>query len=73
MNTTTATPPGAPSEVLILTNGCFHTVDRGQPQASAVAIADGKFLAVGDSDDVMRHRTPTARVIDLQGRTVIPA
>jgi predicted amidohydrolase YtcJ len=72
MNTTTATPPGAPSEVLILTNGCFHTVDRSQPQASAVAIQDGKFLAVGDIDEVMRHSTPSARVIDLQGRTVIP-
>ena len=57
---------------LILINGCFHTVDRSCPQASAVAIADGKFLAVGDADDVMRHRKPDSRVIDLGGRTVIP-
>ncbi|OFA07957.1 N-substituted formamide deformylase precursor [Janthinobacterium sp. HH107] len=57
---------------LILINGCFHTVDKSCPQASAVAIADGKFLAVGDADDVMRHRKPDSRVIDLGGRTVIP-
>ncbi|MCC7645278.1 MULTISPECIES: amidohydrolase [unclassified Janthinobacterium] len=57
---------------LILINGCFHTVDKACPQASAVAIADGKFLAVGDADDVMRHRAPDSRVIDLGGRTVIP-
>ena len=37
-----------------------------------MAIADGKFLAVGDVDEVMRHRTPDSRVIDLNGRTVIP-
>ena len=56
----------------ILLNGRFHTVDRTQPLASAVAIADGKFLAVGDVDDVMRHRGPATQVIDLDGRTVIP-
>ncbi|KAB8065836.1 amidohydrolase [Janthinobacterium violaceinigrum] len=56
----------------ILLNGRFHTVDRTQPLASAVAIADGKFLAVGDGEDVMRHRGPATQVIDLDGRTVIP-
>ncbi|MEG1327099.1 MAG: amidohydrolase, partial [Janthinobacterium sp.] len=56
----------------ILLNGRFHTVDRTQPLASAVAIADGKFLAVGDLEDVMRHRGPATQLIDLAGRTVIP-
>ena len=60
------------ASTLILFNGCFHTVDRQNPQASAVAIRDGKFLAVGDTDEVMRHRTPDSQVIDLNGRTVIP-
>ncbi|WP_035826355.1 amidohydrolase [Janthinobacterium sp. RA13] len=56
----------------IMLNGRFHTVDRTQPLASAVAIADGKFLAVGDVEDAMRHRGPATQVIDLDGRTVIP-
>jgi len=60
------------SPTLILINGCFNTVDREQPQASAVAIRDGRFLAVGDTDDVMRHRTANTQVIDLNGRTAIP-
>jgi len=60
------------SPTLILINGCFNTVDREQPQASAVAIRDGRFLAVGDTDDVMRHRTVDTQVIDLNGRTAIP-
>ena len=57
---------------LILINGCFHTVDREQPQASACAIRDGRFVAVGDVDVVMRHRDEGSQVIDLNGRTVVP-
>lgn len=57
---------------LILLNGRFHTVDKMHPRADAVAIADGKFVAVGDADDVMRHRGSATQIIDLQGRTVIP-
>ncbi|MDQ2823540.1 MAG: amidohydrolase [Pseudomonadota bacterium] len=57
---------------LILVNGCFHTVDKSNPQASAVAIDHGRFIAVGDADEVMRHRGPATAVIDLHGRTVIP-
>ncbi|MFJ2990209.1 amidohydrolase [Collimonas sp. NPDC087041] len=67
----TPAPQGTP-DVLILTNGRFHTVDRSKPQANAVAIKDGRFLAVGDTEEVMRHRTATSRIIDLNGRTVIP-
>ncbi|UGQ45580.1 amidohydrolase [Massilia endophytica] len=58
--------------MLILTNGRFHTVDRSKPVATAVAIDQGKFLAVGSTEEVMRHRTPDAQVVDLNGRTVIP-
>ncbi|MES2071402.1 MAG: amidohydrolase family protein [Pseudomonadota bacterium] len=56
----------------ILYNGRFHTVNRSQPLADAVAIQDGKFLAVGDMEDVLQHQTATTKMIDLQGRTVIP-
>lgn len=60
------------SASLILVNGRFHTVDRSNPQAEAVAIADGKFLDVGDAQSVMRHRGEDTQVVDLGGRTVIP-
>jgi predicted amidohydrolase YtcJ len=62
----------ADADVLILSNGRFHTVDKSRPLAEAVAIKDGKFLAVGDTQYVMRHRTPASKVLDLHGRTVIP-
>ena len=57
---------------MILLNGRFHTVDKTQPLASAVAIQDGKFIAVGDAEEVMRHRGATTQVVDLNGRTVVP-
>ncbi|GAB3374313.1 amidohydrolase [Massilia agri] len=57
---------------LILINGRFTTLDREHPNASAVAIQDGKFLAVGDLEHVMRHRREDSQVIDLNGRTAIP-
>jgi predicted amidohydrolase YtcJ len=60
------------SATLILTNGAFATLDRERPQASAVAIRDGRFLAVGSLEDVMRHRDAATQVIDLNGRTAIP-
>jgi len=63
----------APSTApLILINGKFSTLDRENPQASAVAIQDGKFLAVGSTEDVMRYQREGSQVIDLNGRTAIP-
>ncbi|NTX49296.1 hypothetical protein HT749_38585, partial [Burkholderia cepacia] len=38
---------------LILHNGRFTTLDRANPVATAVAIKDGRFAAVGHDADVM--------------------
>ena len=57
---------------LILINGRFATLDREQPQATAVAMQDGRFLAVGDVEHVMRFRQAGSQVLDLNGRTVVP-
>ncbi|AOH85159.1 amidohydrolase [Sphingomonas panacis] len=56
---------------LILVNAKIATLDRENPQAQAVAIRDGKFLAVGTEQDV-RAAAPQAQVIDAKGRRVIP-
>jgi len=60
------------SASLILTNGNFHTVDRENPLATAVAIKDGKFLAVGSEADVMQFAGNDTKVVDLKGHTGIP-
>lgn len=57
---------------LILFNGRLHTVDRPRPRASAVAIKDGRFIAVGNDAQAMALRGAGTQVIDLMGRTVIP-
>lgn len=67
MTTAASTTPD-----LILINGKFHTVDKQNPIAEAVAIGGGKFIEVGDAASVMRLKQPGTKVIDLGGRTAIP-
>ena len=57
---------------LILHSGMFTTLDRSKPVASAVAIADGRFVAVGQSADIMKLAGMATRVVDLKGRRVLP-
>ena len=56
---------------LVLVNARVTTLDRSQPEADAVAIRDGRFLAVGSERDV-RAAAPQATVIDAGGRRLIP-
>lgn len=60
-----------PGTDLILTNARITTLDRANPQARALAIRGGRFLAVGSEAEV-RAAAPEAAVIDAGGRRVIP-
>lgn len=57
---------------LILHNARIWTADENNPSASAVAIRDGKFVAVGNDEDVLEHQGLLTRVIDLEGRFALP-
>ncbi len=57
---------------LILHRGLFTTLDRANPTATAVAITDGKFSAVGRDNDVMKLAGEETKIIDLKGRRVLP-
>src|SRR6185369_10090272 len=57
---------------LVLRNGQFTTLDRSNPQANAVAIKDGRFVAVGQEREVMALAGSGSKVIDLKGRRAIP-
>src|SRR5690242_10036828 len=61
----------APAD-LIIVNGNVLTVDATFSRASAVAIKDGKFVAVGSDADVRKLAGPATRTIDAQQKTVIP-
>jgi len=56
----------------VLLNGKILTVDNQFSTREAVAIRDGRIAAVGSSADMRKLAGPESRVIDLQGRTVIP-
>ncbi|WP_271411519.1 amidohydrolase [Pseudomonas sp. Q1-7] len=71
-STHASTQGGSMTADLILFNGRLHTVDREKPTASAVAIKDGRFLAVGSDAEAMALRGDATQVIDLKQRTVIP-
>jgi predicted amidohydrolase YtcJ len=60
------------SASLILYNGRIHTVDAANPTATAVAIEDGKFIAVGDDAAIMQLADEATVQIDLQGKRAIP-
>ncbi|MBB4008493.1 amidohydrolase [Allorhizobium taibaishanense] len=57
---------------LILHHGLFTTLDRTNPTASAVAIKDGVFLAVGHDQEIMAFKGPETKLIDLKGKRVLP-
>ncbi|HEX2930739.1 MAG TPA: amidohydrolase [Candidatus Binatia bacterium] len=61
----------APAD-LVLRNGKIITVDRDFSIKQALAIRDGRFIAVGGERDVRVLIGRGTRVIDLAGRTVIP-
>lgn len=56
----------------ILHSGKILTADGKFTTAQAVAIRDGKFLAVGTSDRILEMAGPQTRTIDLKGKEVIP-
>lgn len=58
---------------LIFTNAKVYTVEDNQPWAEAVAISDGKILAVGASEDIAELQASYTRVVDLEGRLLMPA
>ena len=57
---------------LFLVNGRFHTQDPDYPGATAVAIRAGRLWAVGGDEEIRGLAGSSSRVIDLEGRRVLP-
>jgi predicted amidohydrolase YtcJ len=57
---------------LILHHGLITTLDRSNPAATAVAVKDGKFLAVGHDREIMALAGPGTKIVDLKGKRVLP-
>jgi len=63
---------GGDAADMVLTNGKVVTVDPAHPEAEAVAIRDGRILAVGSSAEMADYVGPGTEVVDLAGRLAVP-
>lgn len=57
---------------LILYNGKITHFGQNQEAVTAVAIQDGKFVAIGSDSDVLKLASTQTKLIDLGGRRVVP-
>src|ERR1700733_1547104 len=57
---------------VVFYGGTIVTMDDAVPSAQAVAISGSTILAVGDRERVMRSAGPRARIVNLDGRTLMP-
>ncbi len=66
-----AEEPKGPAD-LIVHHAKVVTVDAKFSTAQAVAVKDGRILAVGADESVLKLKGPKTRLIDAGGRTVLP-
>jgi predicted amidohydrolase YtcJ len=57
---------------VILYHGRFYTLDPSLPIVEAVSVKNGRFQALGTSDEILQLAGEGTQKIDLQGRVVIP-
>ncbi|MFL5714268.1 MAG: amidohydrolase [Chloroflexota bacterium] len=62
----------SPSADLVLRGGRVETMDAAGTRATAVAVRDGRIVAVGDDAGLLSWVGPRTRVLELRGRTVTP-
>ncbi len=56
----------------IYSGGPILTIDDRRPTAEAVAVKDGRILAVGAMSEVRKHQGETTSTFDLEGRALLP-
>jgi len=56
----------------VLINGGIYTVDANRSWAQAVAIRDGKIVAVGTNEDIEAMTAADTQRVDLEGRMALP-
>jgi predicted amidohydrolase YtcJ len=74
VNPPTVPPPPPPLEPAdwIFIHGTILTLEPDQPRAEALAVRGGKIQALGSRAEMLSFQGPDTRVVDLQGRTLMP-
>ncbi|HTN97932.1 MAG TPA: amidohydrolase family protein, partial [Nordella sp.] len=62
---------GEPADV-VFWGGSVLTMNAAAPRAEALAIRGDRILAVGGKADMQALSGPKTRIVDLEGRTVMP-
>ncbi len=62
----------SPRPTILLLNARVHTLDPARPHASAVVVAGGRIVAVGETAELRSLAGPGARVIDCQRKALLP-
>ncbi len=57
---------------LLVVNATVHTMDAKRSRARALAVADGRILAVGTNQQAERFRGKSTKTIDLAGKVMFP-
>ena len=65
-------PSEPPDADVVLTNGNIYTVDVRLGRVEAIAITRGKIAAVGTAEEMQHWVGPETKVIDLEGKFVLP-
>ncbi len=69
-------PAGAqsstPAADTVIVNARIYTVNTKQPWAEALAIREGRIVAVGAAKDIAAYRGTSTKVIDAHGKLVLP-
>src|ERR1700733_2622074 len=68
----TATAAATTRADLILCGGAIYTLDAARPWASALVVAGGHIVYVGDDASALAYQGRGTRVIALHGRMVLP-
>jgi predicted amidohydrolase YtcJ len=61
-----------PAADLIVHNAHIWTVNPQQPEAAALAVLHGRFVAVGSEAEVMHWQGAHTRIVDAKGNRVLP-
>src|SRR5438046_2931565 len=67
-----AQAPTAAAPDLVVVNANVYTMDPSQPRATAFAVKNDRFVAVGSTAEVRNLATAATPVLDAQRMTVVP-
>jgi len=64
--------PALTAADLVVLNAKIWTVNRAQPEVEALAVVHDRLVAVGTSAEMRQMIGPQTRVVDAQGRRIVP-